>query len=333
MSHSLQHLDHVDFIKGIAAISVILLHTLPVNILYKSLAVYHIWQAVPIFLFITFYLGFRNFEKKGNIFKGYYSKKRIKTLFLKLWLPLLILAILEAIFFYATGDTNNAKSSLLCYGNGPGSYYIWCYMQIWLMMPFIYLVLKRLGILTGGGILLIISILTDYLFERYVGCRHGFACFRYIFLSVPAYMYVKGVNNKIVIPLVLFSVIYLALMLYSKIPVYADPILPNGWEAQTSLGFFYTLFLFIALSQLYDKLKASKIKDYITHLGTISWEVFLVQMVLLGSGVLNYASSKLFDSVYLQISFRIIAAIVITLVFAELYKRILSPVYDKINKI
>ena len=115
-------------------------------------------------------------------------------------------------------------------------------------------------------------------------------------------------------------------MLYSKIPVYADPVLPNGWEAQTSLGFFYTLFLFIVLSKLYDKLKASKIKDYITHLGTISWEVFLVQMVLIGSGVLNYISSRLFHSGYMKVGFKFFAALVISLILAELYKKFLSVV-------
>ena len=49
------HLENIDFIKGLAAISVILLHTLPESVLYGSFAVFHIWQAVPIFLFITFY--------------------------------------------------------------------------------------------------------------------------------------------------------------------------------------------------------------------------------------------------------------------------------------
>jgi peptidoglycan/LPS O-acetylase OafA/YrhL len=73
-----RHLDHIDFIKGLAAISVILLHTIPQSVLYGAFAVYHIWQAVPIFLFITFYLGFRNLEKKKVSYKSYYSIDRIR---------------------------------------------------------------------------------------------------------------------------------------------------------------------------------------------------------------------------------------------------------------
>lgn len=145
------HLDNIDFIKGLAAISVILLHTLPESVLYDSFAVYHIWQAVPIFLFITFYLGFRNIENKTNVFEGYYTLNRIKRFFIKLWLPLIIIATFEAIFFIVIGDRCRAIGSLLCYSNGPGSYYIWCYMQIWILIPVIYFVLKKFNIYIGGG--------------------------------------------------------------------------------------------------------------------------------------------------------------------------------------
>lgn len=322
------HLEEVDFIKGLAAISVIFLHMLPLSVLKGSFAVFHIWQAVPIFLFISFYLGFRNLEKKEDVFKGYYTKERLKKVFLKIWLPLLILAALEAVFFLVLGNKGRAVSSLLCYNNGPGSYYVWCYMQIWLLMPVVYLLLKRSGIAVGGGILLILGMLLDFLWGRYIGLMVGVTCFRYLFLSVPAYMFIKGVNIKRIIPLLIFSMIYLVLMLYSNVPLYADPILPDGWEAQTSFGYFYTLGLFLLLFKLYSKLKTSKLKQYITHVGTISWEVFLIQMVLIGSGVLNLVSSKLFDSAYLQLSFTVIAALIISLLFAELYKKILGRVFQ-----
>ena len=143
-------LENIDFVKGLAALSVILLHTLPSIVIKGSFAIFHIWQAVPIFLFISFYLGFRNLEKKENVFKGYFSKDRFKKIFLKIWLPLLLLAALEALFFLVIGNKDKAIGCLLCYDNGPGSYYVWCYMQIWLLMPAIYLLLKRRGI--AGGV-------------------------------------------------------------------------------------------------------------------------------------------------------------------------------------
>ena len=81
MSNPDQHIEYIDFVKGVSALSVILLHTLPAVVLKGTFAVYHIWQAVPVFLFISFYLGFRNLEKKDDVIKGYYSIARINKLF------------------------------------------------------------------------------------------------------------------------------------------------------------------------------------------------------------------------------------------------------------
>ena len=320
------HLEEIDFVKGLAAISVVFLHTLPKSVLIGTFAVFHIWQAVPIFLFISFYLGFRLFNKKEDVIKGYYSKERVRKIFMRIWLPLLILAVLEAVYFLVVGNKNKAIGCLFCYDNGPGDYYVWCYMQIWLLMPAIYLLLKRSGIAVGGGILLILSVLLDFLWERYIDLKPGLTCFRYLFLSVPAFMYLKRVSLKGLTPLVIISIVYFLLMLYSNVPLYVDPILPDGWEWQTGLGYFYTLGLFLFLSKLYTKLKPSKLKQYITHIGTISWEVFLIQMMFIGSGVLNAVSSRLFDSISLQIPFKVITALSVSLLLAELYKKILDRV-------
>jgi len=146
-----KHLDDVDFVKGIAAVSVVLLHTIPVSVLKGTFAVFHIWQAVPIFIFISFFLGFRNLEGKAEVFKFYFSIDKIKKLFLRIWVPLLLLAVIEAFIFLISGKIDRAIGSLLCYDNGPGSYYVWCYTQIWLLMPAIYLLIKRYGIVRGGG--------------------------------------------------------------------------------------------------------------------------------------------------------------------------------------
>ncbi len=324
------HIENIDFIKGLAAISVILLHTLPKKILYGSFAVYHIWQAVPIFLFITFYLGFSSFEKTGNILKGYYSKERVKKVFQKLWIPFLIIALLEAIYFLVIGDKVRLIGSLLCISNGPGCYYIWVYMQIWVLLPLIYTLLTKCGNLMGGGILLIISVLGDFIVEKYISFPPAFFCFRYLFLSVPAYMYLKGVNIKNKWFLILFSGVYLYLMNYTVVSNRFDPILPDGWEAQTSLSFFYTFFLFYLLYRYYDRLRIYKmIQKFITHIGSISWEVFIIQMLLLGSGVISYLSSMLYQSFSLQIGFKVIATLLVSLFFAELLKKLMDAIISK----
>ena len=68
-------LPEIVFVKGIAIISVLLLHSLPENILDISLDSLHIGQAVPIFLFITFYLSFKGLSAHYDIgaLSFYYS--------------------------------------------------------------------------------------------------------------------------------------------------------------------------------------------------------------------------------------------------------------------
>ena len=74
-----------------------------------------------------------------------------------------------------------------------------------------------------------------------------------------------GVQIKKLFCFILISIVYLFLMHYREVPKLLDTILPNGWEAQTSLGFFYTLLLFVFLIGCYDKLRNSGLTKYITH--------------------------------------------------------------------
>ena len=48
----------LDFIKGFAILSVILLHTLNRSMLYETYSYFHIWQAVLLFVFVSYYLIF-----------------------------------------------------------------------------------------------------------------------------------------------------------------------------------------------------------------------------------------------------------------------------------
>ena len=143
----------IDFIKGLAAISVILLHTLSHEAILNSFAVYHIWQAVPLFFLVTFFLGFKSLNENGCKFSEYFKMTRVKKIFVKLWVPLIVMSWVQVLIFSVLGLNDRIIGSLTCLNNGPGSYYIWCYMQVWMMIPVIYwLLVKSKSIaLTGGG--------------------------------------------------------------------------------------------------------------------------------------------------------------------------------------
>ena len=175
---------------------------------------------------------------------------------------------------------------------------------------------------------MIISSLGDYCIEACIGGSPKFLCFRYLFLSVPALIYLEGVSLKKLFPFILVSIVYLFLMHYSEVPKLLDSVLPDGWEAQTSLGFFYTLLLFVLLASCYDKLKNRSLTKYITNIGTISWEVFLIQMIVLGSGVIDYGT-KFFKSTILQVGYKVFIVLLISLFCAQLYKKILITIFHR----
>lgn len=155
---------------------------------------------------------------------------------------------------------------------------------------------------------------------------HAMTSFRYLFISVPAYLTLKEVSIRKTYPLIVISIVYLAIILYSDLPIYLDPILPNGWEIQTSLAFFYTILLFAILSRSYKRVQNRTLSKYITHVGKISWEVFLIQMVLIGSGIIDFVSIRLFGVEYIKLIPRVFVTLVLTLLFAELYKKFLDAV-------
>lgn len=97
-----QRESYIDFIKGVAILSVILLHSLAQPILIRTFAFVHLWQAVPVFVFVSFFLIFKRMNTSG--ISGYYSGKRRLALFKRIILPYLILQILFIFILFVNGD-------------------------------------------------------------------------------------------------------------------------------------------------------------------------------------------------------------------------------------
>lgn len=312
----------IDFIKGFAAFSVIFLHTLSEGTLKASFAVFHIWQAVPLFLLISFYLGFGSLKRNGLDFSNYFNKRRIKKLFIRLWIPLIIMAIVQSLFFCVVGVYGRVPSSLLCIGNGPGSYYIWCYMQVWLLIPILYCMLLRTRCLVvTGGVILIFSMLGNYIWERNEISVIGFTCFRYLFLAFIAYIvitYPRKLVIKRFAPLGIVSMLSCWYLVYKGVPSELNLFEPDGWSFQTSISYFYTLFLFLFLEWLHSVFEYSRIVSFIRWAGKHSWEIFIGQMFWIGSGFNGAINRFIANPIYGCIC-SVTCTLVISICFAILY--------------
>ena len=121
-----ERLEEIDYVKGIAIISVIILHTVGNNFLYDSLAYFHIWQVVPIFILISFYLIFSKINKNSSL-KSYYNFKKIKQILNRITIPFIVFQLITFIVILLINGYDKTKDIILYLGIGPGAYYPYIY--------------------------------------------------------------------------------------------------------------------------------------------------------------------------------------------------------------
>lgn len=272
--------DKYDFVKGIAISFVILLHTIDRELLLSIHHIYHIGQAVPLFILVTFVLSFASLSKRtGSEIQYWYSLQRWNNMIRKIWLPYAILQALFVVMLFAINEPQRLFSLVKSGGMGPGSYYPWVYLQFWLIMPFLYHIIKyKNAVYLGGAILLAINEIIQ-LGCTYLDVSHDFYRMfagRYLFLAFWGYCFMKKRISKYAY--VLFAVIgiiyYLSLGKINYVPW-----LYSSWMSQQLPAYFYTIVLMKLIIELYDKIKGTKFAQLIVTLGKYSWHVFLLQML------------------------------------------------------
>ena len=272
--------DKYDFVKGIAITFVILLHTIDKGTLLSIYHIYHIGQAVPLFILVTFVLSFTSLSKRsGSEVQYWYSSQRWKTMIRKIWLPYVILQALFVVMLFVINEPQRLFSMFTSGGMGPGSYYPWVYLQFWLIMPFLYHIMKYKNVVyLGGAILLIINEILQ-LGCTYLEVSHNFYRLfagRYLFLAFWGYYFMKIRINKYAY--VLFAAI--GILYYLSLgKVNYVPWLYSSWMSQQLPAYFYTIVLMKLILELYDKIRETKCAHLIVTLGKYSWHVFLLQML------------------------------------------------------
>lgn len=280
ITHKLGGHEEISYIKALAILSVVLLHSFPKEFLLKILAPFHIWQAVPIF-FIIGGLN-RSLSTAGNkcfSLSNEYSVDRMGKTILKLLIPFTIIWLIELTLLIAERRLDiNVISIAILYlqgGLGPGSYFIPVFFQFLLVFPLFYWVINRYR--TVGTIaLFIFFIILEY------GCRvfnvsdsvYRVLFFRYAGAAILGiYATVYGFKSKVVLAMLSTgSIIYI----YNVSYVTSDLAPHKHWLFQNSFAYFYTTLLFFLLWKVYGKMKCFAHK--LLLIGDASYHIFLIQM-------------------------------------------------------
>ncbi|MBD1396130.1 acyltransferase family protein [Pontibacter sp. JH31] len=292
-----QHFQQIDLLKGLAIIAVILLHSLSKQELIESFAVFHIWQAVPLFMVIMgFNLGL-SYSGKTLQFRHlytlhYFQKKAIRIIF-----PLLLLYVIAIGAGHVWQQLYGEEIFTLGWENfigvlpvsGKGNYFITLLLQSILLLPLIGYTFHRKPYLTIATLIaleiafLIISFQFAYFDEnRYL---YDAAFFRYlsaIALGMWLARLASGEQPRVkwfVILSGLASALYLYIHQYQGVSL---PYIRPEWQAQLVLTFPYaTLLIYLAIL-LFPQRSDNQLFVTMAQIGKASYHIFLVQVLYFG---------------------------------------------------
>jgi len=147
-----KYYPQIDYIKGLAILSVLLLHTIPSMYLIESYSTLYIWQAVPIFMImmgITYHLSFVRMRQNAGI-KNPYTKEYFRSKLSRFMLPFILVCIIDLVIAVLLGrlDGHAIISIPLSFivvlpVPSPGGYFITILFQFILFAPLLSMISRR----------------------------------------------------------------------------------------------------------------------------------------------------------------------------------------------
>jgi len=277
------HLAQIDLLKGLAIISVILLHTWPEKVLLITGAPLHIWQAVPVFILIAGFVGTLSYMRQDTTgFRHCYRFSSLFRRFKRILAPFTLLFIVQIVLLCFTGikeiTLQNIVSSYITGGYGPGSYFIPIILQHILILPILYLWAMRnpryflpttFLISLVLEYLMIIAFVPEWAY-RLLYVRYLFAGALGVWLAVSK----QPIDKKLIIG-ALISLIYIFAVNYLNVQFW---FLYPAWGSQHAPSYFWPL-LIIMVGLIYlPSVSKNALSTALEKLGRASWHIFLVQM-------------------------------------------------------
>lgn len=279
----------VDYIKGLCILFVIWTHC--INRDELGHIYYPFWgdTAVPIFLIIQV---FHYYKKESNI--------RMPSM-CKLWnrilLPFLIMtAVLFATQYFIYYDDTDGSFSPSFYWDkrGPGSYYIFIYMEMTFVIPLFAPLFKRLS----AKWLFLIFVALSQLIEFVTCITHcpdaiyRIAFFRYTFLIFLGFLLAtRGLElNMLTLAGGVISILFIYLFNYTTIdmePIFCTSL--DHWPLCHWICYIYIAYFFLwFIKHTYTSFHMpERFLSYIEKIGKYSYEIYLFQ-------IFYYATISLF---------------------------------------
>ena len=269
----------IDFLKAYAIIFVVVAHNFPSE-LWKY-CLFQVWadMQVPMFILIQVFHAY----KKGTAPRIKWSSllKRIVLPFVVIQAIILSLRLL----FSSESPYNVLVSSVIGGGYGPGSYYFWIYIQVAILLVWIWPLVKKLARIQLTCLFLFLSIGCEILFSviNLPDFVYRLLAIRYLFLIPLALVWIdKGVELNV--KNVALSVVSIAsVVFFSFSNLNLEPFFyQTGWATHRWICYFYlpillTNVLWIVFNQVK---RVDMISSAIKEVARCSYEIYLAQMLV-----------------------------------------------------
>lgn len=303
-NNHIRRLSQIDILKGLAIMGVVLVHTLPSELVIKSQLAFSLGQQVPIFILLTglvMYSSMRNnhmFMSNNELISTYvkYLKKRIYRILPGVIVSFVISAILWASLDYSLNIVDRYGFGYLTFigylpFEGPGVYYITLLIELVILFPLLFYFFNRKPIAT-----LLVMFALNFAFEANIAKLSLFDNYYLYKVSILRYFAVLGLGMYIAIDFNIKSrrnlwILFLAPISAFYIFVannfnYQFPLFTSGsWHNQNIFSVFYVAFLILIGLKYFPSKPENKILLLLEKFGKNSFHIFLSQILYFSVGL------------------------------------------------
>ncbi len=289
---NIKYIKQLDLIKGFAILSVIVLHTIPIEYLGTIHAQLYIWQAVPVFFIISgITLVISSSQKSHMTFKDFYIQNLISRI-KRIVLPFLVIFVISLAYGIYTHKAYIGVLNIIGYlpVSGDGNYFVTILLQYIILAPIIVRVFNKHPYVTIIGLFAV-----DLSFELIAPYIPVFTSVPYLYsgcilrytsaIALGMYAgneYLKNKSVNIKNPFILtgfaISLVFLVALSFFHFRI---PMFRPEWAVQSIISFFYPAIAVILLLNWNYETKISVLQT----IGKASYHIFLVQIIFFGFGL------------------------------------------------
>ncbi|MGD1005524.1 MAG: acyltransferase family protein [Methanoregulaceae archaeon] len=281
-----EHILQIDFLKGLAIISVVLLHSWQPDKFLVFGGPYHVWHAVPLLILIAGFTGSYAYKRRGtSTLKHAYNTEILSRRFKRLLQPYIIYWLIQIVilifFFHSSFDFISLILNFIGGGSGWGAYFVPVIIQSVLVIPLLYLLALR-----DPDLMIIVALILDILLEFtmvFFGIPQGITSvlyFRYLFAGALGVWLVTSPKRPIGWLTLggVISLIYITITCYT--PLFSSFNDFYGYSGISHApAYMWTLILAIIGLLYLPRETVNWFYKYLEKAGKASWHIFLFQML------------------------------------------------------